>query len=235
MKAYVGQARGAQLIAKLDEQGIGEMTQPCEWPPRRSRSWVLDNHAFHIWRKGKTFKGRLFGDALAQCEYYDMRPDFAVCPDVVGDHAATRAMAMARAWRPVIGPRIRAYFVAQDGLTDDDARAVLADFDGLFIGGTPEWKDATSPHWVALAHDLGKPCHIGRVGSARRVRWAQSIGADSIDSCTPLFSEANLSAWLWALKSSGFQSDLFAPPPAAPARKPIPKRKPKAVPGALNV
>ena len=30
------------------------------------------------------------------------------------------------------------------------------------------------------------------LGTRKRVRWARSIGADSVDSCVPLFSEGNL-------------------------------------------
>lgn len=55
--------------------------------------------------------------------------------------------------------------------------------------------------WVRFAHARGMPVHIGRVGTARRVRWARRIGADSIDSCVPLWSRENLDVFAAALDS----------------------------------
>jgi len=44
------------------------------------------------------------------------------------------------------------------------------------------------PEWIAAAKRLELRCHIGRVGTFRRVRWAMRLGADSLDSCLPLYS-----------------------------------------------
>lgn len=57
-------------------------------------------------------------------------------------------------------------------------------FDGLFVGGTLEWKLQTAKTWVDVAHSRFMKCHIGRIGTFRRLVWARSIGADSIDSST---------------------------------------------------
>jgi len=69
----------------------------------------------------------------------------------------------------------------------------------LFVGGTVEWKFKTGHEWVELAHSYGLICHIGRVGSMKRVIWARRIGADSIDSSLPLFSREKLERFLRAL------------------------------------
>lgn len=55
-------------------------------------------------------------------------------------------------------------------------------------------------------HRRGLPCHVGRVGTARRIAWAKRIGADSIDSCLPLWSRENLDSFLRAL--DGRQMEL---------------------------
>lgn len=57
--------------------------------------------------------------------------------------------------------------------------------------------------WTDLAHELGLLCHVGRVGGAKRVRWAREIGADSIDSSLPLWSRENLRVFLAALGEGG--------------------------------
>jgi len=62
------------------------------------------------------------------------------------------------------------------------------DYDGIFVGGTPDWKVSWAPVWVKFAHRglpyQVLPCHIGRVGTAERLTWAAAIGADSVDSTT---------------------------------------------------
>jgi hypothetical protein len=53
------------------------------------------------------------------------------------------------------------------------------------------------------------PCHIGRVGTYNRTRWARRIGADSIDSALPLWSEENLQRFLAGLRD-GKQLEMLA-------------------------
>ena len=89
---------------------------------------------------------------------------------------------------------------------------VLASFAGLFVGGSLPWKMRTAFDWVTLAHAHGKPCHIGRVGSPDRVAWAREIGADSIDSSQPLWTNDKWRAFLAELRSpadDGSQGRLF--------------------------
>ena len=70
------------------------------------------------------------------------------------------------------------------------------------MGGTLEWKLRTGAMWAREAHARGLRCHVGRVGSEDRIRWALRIEADSIDSALPLFSEENLERFLSALEPS---------------------------------
>jgi hypothetical protein len=44
--------------------------------------------------------------------------------------------------------------------------------------------------------------HIGRVGTADRVRWARDVSADSIDSSLPLRHREHLTRFLAALDTS---------------------------------
>lgn len=110
-------------------------------------------------------------------------------------------------------PELRAlkaplYLAVQDGMHSVDIEPHLDKFAGLFVGGTLPWKIRTAAGWVAVAHAFGKRCHVGRVGTRRRVQWALRIGADSIDSCLPLWSEENLRAFIGGLKGDQNQ-ELF--------------------------
>lgn len=104
---------------------------------------------------------------------------FATAPDRVGDAAAT--LQHSRPTLPYIQEvGYRAALVAQDGL--ENLPVPWDEFDCLFVGGTNPWR--ASEAVVALArqaHDQGKWLHVGRVNTLGRLRWAQQLGADSVD------------------------------------------------------
>ncbi|HEY4178392.1 MAG TPA: hypothetical protein VGM90_16210 [Kofleriaceae bacterium] len=84
-------------------------------------------------------------------------------------------------------------------MTVDDVVPVFERYAGIFVGGRLDWKLATAPTWAALAHAHGLRCHVGRVGTPARVRWARAIGVDSIDSALPVRHAEHLRAFLDAL------------------------------------
>ena len=98
MIGYVGQTKARALIAELRALGIGEATQPDEYPPRRS-PWFQDNGAFKLWRAGVPFNEHGFMDVLSRMYLADAaahaRPDFVVIPDKVAGGAASLAYSMA--------------------------------------------------------------------------------------------------------------------------------------------
>lgn len=197
MMVYVGQTRSTKLIPALVELGFGEVTQPAEMPPRR-RPWALDNGAFKAWRSGKPFDSERFSAALSAA----VKPDFVCLPDIVAGGLASLDLSLT--WAPKAasyGHKLA--LVVQDGMTEqnvDDALSGGEPVGVIFVGGTLAWKLKTGAQWVRFAHERGMRCHVGRVGTAKRVRWAKRIGCDSIDSCLPLFSRDNLRVFVEALK-----------------------------------
>jgi len=56
------------------------------------------------------------------------------------------------------------------------------EFDVFFIGGTTGWKlGPATARLAAQARALGKPVHMGRVSSLKRIRYAAHIGCASAD------------------------------------------------------
>ncbi len=108
---------------------------------------------------------------------------FVTVPDVVGDARATAHLF--EVWWPAVARRgLPAALVAQDGLEHLERWLALAwpRIDALFVGGRTEWKlGAASECLVAEARRRGKWVYMGRVNSARRIRYAASIGCDSVD------------------------------------------------------
>lgn len=210
---FVGHTKSKKLIERLTDLGIGEATQPDEFPPRRL-PYFLDNGAFKLWTSGLPFNEERFMRTVHRVDEEGPQPEFIVAPDRVADPSS---LEYSVSWVPRLRGVAPLALVVQDGMSQDHVRsAVKKGFSVLFVGGTLGWKFSTSPAWVALAKELGIPCHIGRIGTRGRARWAREIGADSVDSCTPLFSTENLNAWLHGLRGE-FQGSLFGP--SAPRSK----------------
>lgn len=199
LRVYVGQTRSRKLIAQLNGLGFGECTNRGETPPRR-RPWCLDNGAYSDWRSGRAFNAEEFWSDLTSPVVVSDPPDFIVCPDRVA--TGLESLAFSLHWHDrceSARPGQRYYLAVQDGMTEADVAPVARRFAGIFVGGTLAWKIKTGAHWVAFAHAQRMRAHVGRVGTARRVRWARRIGADSIDSCLPLWSAKNLATFVRAL------------------------------------
>ena len=197
--AYCGSTRSREFIARLQAAGVGECWTAGQdsWPPRRT-PFVIDCGTFRHWRAGTEWNPAPFVAALAACVTEGRAPEWVVAPDLIARGADSLAFSLS--WLPRIP--WPAYLAVQDGMHERQVERVIHRFAGLFVGGTLAWKLRTARRWVELAHRHGKPCHVGRVGIPKRVRWAQRIAADSVDSCQPLWSRQNLDRWLAAFGSN---------------------------------
>jgi hypothetical protein len=196
-RLYVGQTRSARLIRQLAALGIGECTNRGELPARRT-PFFLDNGAFTDWQAKRAFDAVRWTRDLRWLAQRGITPDFVVLPDQVA--GGLDSLTMSFDWQVMVPPELatRCYLVVQDGMRVEDVEPHVDGVAGLFVGGTLRWKLHTSETWIALAHRYGRPCHIGRVGTPDRVRWALDLGADSIDSSLPLRDEQHLAKFLEA-------------------------------------
>lgn len=138
--------------------------------------WAADNACFSQSQGFNLADYLAWLDSLAA---YRATCCFATAPDVLCDAVATWERSA-----PVL-PLIRAHgypaaLVAQNGL--ERQRIAWDAFDALFIGGDTRWKlSETAYALMAEAKAHGKWVHVGRVNSRRRLRAAESGGADSSD------------------------------------------------------
>jgi hypothetical protein len=163
---HIRDAMAADLIRAITSPRSSDTIPP-------GTRWAADNGCY-----GNGYPGNF--KYLSWLRARDPRTcDFAVAPDVVGDAGATLARAT-----PLL-PRIRTLgypvaYVAQDG-----QQAHMPDwdtFDVLFLGGTTDWKlGIAARSLTAYAITAGKPVHMGRVNSYRRIAYAASIGCTSVD------------------------------------------------------
>ncbi len=193
---YFGNSCGNQKIIEAMQQKIlGLITTPSgRKSPEGFPIWVADNGCF-----GKRYVGdEKYLEWLQKYQPYTSQCLFATAPDVVGDYEATYLRSL-----PFL-PKIKALgyktaFVAQDGVEFSDIP--WNSFDVLFIGGTTEWKLGKGARGITyVAKFKDKWVHMGRVNSFKRLKYAQTIGCDSVDGTYltygPEKNLPNLLSWL---------------------------------------
>jgi hypothetical protein len=199
VNVYVGQTRASGWINRLEALGFGECCNRGELPPRRL-PWFFDNGAYKDFKAARAFDADHYQRELDYLWLHaPVRPDFMVVPDIVA--GGMESLAFSRSWlKKLIPLKTPLYLAVQDGMSEAAVDAELAPYAGVFVGGSTGWKLNTGAAWVDFAHQRKRPCHIGRVGSMKRAMWARGCGADSIDSCLPLWGERKLRVFLEGLQ-----------------------------------
>jgi hypothetical protein len=211
MIVYVGQTRAASWIRRCNDNSFREMTVRGELPPRRN-PWAYDNGAYKDWKSDRPFDINRYTRDLRRIRNEGFpNPDFVVLPDIPGE--GRKSFEQSVSWlewtRSTLHPtKVPLYLAVQDGMEEMTQEIADLDVDGLFVGGTLDWKLVWGAAWVAIAHRQDRKCHIGRVGTAQRVKWALEIGVDSIDSCQPLRNEVEFERFCRALQPTT-QETLF--------------------------
>lgn len=145
---------------------------------RSGTVWAVDNDGFNGFDAG-AFTRMVLGLSFKDGCLFVNAPDVFDKERGVGDHEAT--LALLPEWEPLI--RMAGFpvsFVLQNGA--NPSNVPWDNCDAVFIGGSTDWKlGAEAEAIVRRAKQLGKHVHMGRVNSLRRIRYAQSIGVDSID------------------------------------------------------
>jgi len=171
--------QASSMIGMPDRFGV--MTSPAHGTVplgiQEGRVFGVDNEAYT-----QGFKPGRFFPYLERLQPWHSRWLFTVCPDVVGNARAT--MELYREWAHQIKAFCPVAFVAQDG---QESLEFPVAFDWLFIGGT-EWKMSTAADdCIRRAKALGKPVHVGRVNSIKRMTHFRLMGVDSVDGTFPTY------------------------------------------------
>lgn len=185
MKLYTARStiKNREVCQRLD---IGLMmvdgwTNPSPFP-----FFAIDNGCFSAWKRGVVWNPAPFINNLHKCVELGLRPDFAVLPDIVA--GGEKSLKRSQDWAVILRdqfPDIRFYLAVQDGMTPaKHGKDIISIADGIFVGGSTQWKLATMRDWATLAHEHGLTIHVGRIGTPDRMVLAHNIGIDSIDSTT---------------------------------------------------
>lgn len=183
MMVYAGNVGKLEYQDICRREGIGNCLLANHWQyPKEGIRWFLDNGAFHSWKNGKSFDGDAFRTILWKIEKCISRPDFIVCPDIV--QGGLNSLNFSVQWLHEIPEGNPVYLAVQDGMIPGAVDKYISLFDGVFVGGSPDWKWKNLDMWVEFAHDRKLPAHVGRAGKFKDILMAKHAGADSIDSST---------------------------------------------------
>lgn len=144
---------------------IGMLFTPFSYfMPGYYMPYALDNGCYTEWNEEKFFF------MLRKVKLLRRKPMFVCVPDVVADAEETT-----RRWHKYQDKiTFKKAFVVQDGHEPQD---VPQEAYAVFVGGSTQWKLDNAEKFKGVCGWL----HIGRVNTPNRLKWAEELGADSID------------------------------------------------------
>lgn len=169
-------AKAHETILKHQHPNVGRLVGPRHYhriaETAEFMPWAADNDAYSGFDPDKYMLMLDKIQGVPGCL-------FVTAPDVVGD--ALKTDERFYVWEPALRVRgLPIAYVGQDGATVKTVP--WADMSALFIGGSTQWKLSADAHaLVEEAQRRGKWVHMGRVNTWRRLKYAKSIGVDSID------------------------------------------------------
>lgn len=151
------------------------------------KMWEIEAHI----RYGKNWNDNtdfvvMFKENRKEPSRYQLTiPDFVVIPDKVA--CGDESLYFSREWYSYLKdvfPEHKYYLAVQDNMDIDEVEIDIISgmYEGIFVGGTKEWKYREGHKWVELAHKYNLLCHCGGVGSRKPLLWAKMCGFDSVDS-----------------------------------------------------
>jgi hypothetical protein len=207
MLILLGDTRSKENIATCSLKGWGRMFLTSVPRPYPLERWGFDNGAYGAWLRGEKFPQTAFLRRLERAQQTSLKPYLAVCPDIVA--GGLRSLDFSVLWRvstklPSAWPW---YLAVQDGMAYEAVEKASYLFDGIFLGGTDEFK-LKAFSWKELAARSGLKFHYGRAGTRRKLQHAHEIQADSLDSSFPLWTKERMKLFgLW-VEGLGLQKRL---------------------------
>lgn len=208
----LGDTRSRTNVATLQERKWGRIVVKMKPKPFPFERWGFDNAAFGAWLHGLPFPEEEFRRRLDVAMECPVDPYLAVCPDIVC--GGMKSLEFSVNWRMKLPGRFPWYLAVQDGMEPDAVSDTMHLFAGVFLGGSDRFKRQAFA-WRQLAHSHQKKFHYGRAGTLTKLQHAFSVGADSLDSSFPLWSQERMQRFAWAFEGLGMQRPFqFAEVPA---------------------
>ncbi len=183
MTILVGDTRSRRILQKLQAKRWGRMWIDQIPRPYVGEPWGFDNGAFRNWRHGVSFDDSAYMRRLEKA-YRVGIPYIAIVPDLVAQ--GLRSLDFSCQYLDKLPGDWPWYLAVQNGMSEGSVESVIHKFAGILLGGDDSFK-TTAHTWSRLAHRHGKKFHYARCGTPRKIRHAQFVEADSLDSAFPLW------------------------------------------------
>lgn len=186
MMVFLAECGGQKWLDRLRRNGWGRMwarDNVRRWDEYPDEPYAFDNGAFSAWWNKKQWDELQFWTRFEQALSVGT-PHFCVVPDKPAE--GNDSLAFSISWRGKLGNECPYYLALQDGMNPDNVGRVCEMFDGLFLGGTDRFKYDTAQLYSNMAHRNGLQFHYARCGTVNKLKHAMRVGADSIDSSTPV-------------------------------------------------
>ena len=192
-------ANGWHLLMSPDTLKRCKGKRAPMWPDQTPAPYVLDNGAWGCHQRSEPFNEQAF---LWAYERIGDGADWVVAPDIVSGGLAS--LELTKHWLPRLDHK-KVLIAVQDGMGPNDVDEIMTENNGIFLGGSTEYKLASMTMWGEYCRYRKIHFHVARVNTIKRLRACQSAGVDSIDgsSATRFSTTADL------LPSAVRQQSLF--------------------------
>lgn len=182
--------QGLPQMEQYRHPNLGRLLQPRHYHQAREThaagfTWAADNDAYQGWTSEMEQAYEVMIDKLAGAPGCK----FVTCPDVFGEAGLTNMLF--EEWAPQLLRRglPPAYVLQDDGVeyemwtdANEDRWLPWGVMSALFIGGSDDnHYELATERLVREAKRRGLWVHMGRVNSLERMKFAASIGCDSVD------------------------------------------------------
>jgi len=204
MIPYASHTNGARNLDELRRYGWHLLRTPfTTGESNHGFRYALDNGAWRAHQRGEAFDAEAFESCL---KMHGRGAEWIAVPDIVC--GGLESLDFSLSW---IG-RLRKYerlllICVQDGMEDHHLEPLIGPGVGIFVGGSTEFKESSSPRWGRLAHRAGAYLHVGRVNTVRRISICAEAGADSFDGS----GASKFSVTVRRLTMASKQGGLFSP------------------------
>ena len=205
MRILLGETRSAINLEILQKRGWGRMFVARIPTPYLYEPWGFDNGAFAASLHGASFPNEVFEKRLEQALMVNSDPYLAVTPDIVAN--GCESLEFSLEWRRRLPNSWPWYLAVQDGMEIDEVEDCLHLFEGIFLGGSSNFK-STAYRWAKLAHKHRKNFHYGRASVPSKLAHAYRVKADSCDTAFPLWTKDRMRTFGYAVTNLGSQQSL---------------------------
>jgi len=182
MKIYLGIGGSKKVDAFRKKWGCGWLLNPDNHR-KNDGPYILDNGAYSAWKNKTQWNENKFKILIGKYPDYD----FVVAPDIVCGGMDSLKQSL-KYIDEIPSPL---YLAVQDGMQGETIRKYLSGFNGIFIGGSIQWKYQTSRMWADIAHLHKLKCHAGRVGTYEGLIQMHFAGVDSVDTTSPVQNQTD--------------------------------------------